>query len=223
MYTTKNQEDSVSSTVNTSTQDLSFDDAQEMMWSWMRNSQARDADVTGDNDALMRGLPVRVGRVIFHYSQVKHPYVLLVSGVVGKDTENIFGKHPDKWDFLVRTGQRDYPAMMYGKAHFELVKPSFQLFYRDFLETREWSRNMTDTEITALYDKEPEMILLTTSFTERISDGQKFGNQVRWLLRDADYWANSHFKEVMTKSEEDLMKESPALNEWMLKNLPKPL
>ena len=174
---------------------MELNDALAMVQTWIAESSASQNDITGSMKVDLRGgFLVRVKGAIFRFDPQQHR--LLISGLVRYKVKTL-SKFPDEWQFLTRTGQREYNTMMYGEAKFELLREP-------------------------LFDLEPDVVLLTKPYTERLTDGARLGVQIRWLLLDADYWFVNRYNEVMGKSEADLIKEAPALNEWMLKNRPKP-
>lgn len=174
---------------------MELNDALAMVQTWITESRASQREITGSVKVDVRGgFLIRVKGAIFRFDPIQRH--LLVSGLVGYKTKTL-GKYPDEWQFLVRAGQREHTTMMYGEAKFELLRE-------------------------ALFELEPDVVLLTKPYTERSTDGRKLGVQIRWLLLNADYWFVNRYNEVMGKSEADLIKEAPALNEWMLKNRPKP-
>ena len=174
---------------------MELNDALAMVQTWISESSASERDITGSMKVDLRGgFLVRVKSAIFRFDPQQHR--LLVSGLVGYDIKTL-GKYPDKWQFLVRTGQREHTTMMYGEAQFELFREP-------------------------LFDLKPDVVLLTKAYTERLTDGRKLGVQIRWLLLNADYWFVNRYNEVMGKSEADLIKEAVEINEWTLKNRPKP-
>ena len=174
---------------------MELNDALAMVQTWIRESRASQNDVTGSMTVDLRGgFMVRVKGAIFRFDPQQHR--LLISGLVRYDVKAP-GKSPALWQHLVDAGQREYTTMMYGEAKFELLRDP-------------------------LFDLKPDVVLLTKAYTERLVDGRTLGVQIRWLLLDADYWFTNRYNEIMGKSEADLIKEAPALNDWMLKNRPKP-
>ena len=174
---------------------MELNDALAMVQTWMTESRATDQDITGSMKVdLKGGFLIRIKGAIFRYDPVQHR--LLVSGLVRYDMKTL-GKYPDKWQFLLRVGQREYATMMYGEAQFELLREP-------------------------LFELKPDVVLLTKPYTERLTDGRILWAQITWLLLDANYWFVNRYNEVMGKPEADLIKEAPGINEWMLKNRPKP-
>lgn len=174
---------------------MELNDALAMVQTWIAESRASERDITGSMNVDLRGgFLIRIKGAIFRYDQKQHR--LLVSGLVRYDVK-MLGASPALWQELVRTGRREYTTMMYGEGEFELLRES-------------------------LFDLKPDVVLLTKPYSERQTDGKKLGVQIRWLLLDADYWFVNRYNEVMGKAEAELIKEAPALNEWMLKNRPRP-
>ena len=172
---------------------MSLEDAQAMVQLWITESNA--TNIVGSVEADPQGsFLIRVGGAYFRYSPKAK--ALLVSGVVGYEIRS-FGMFPDEWQRFTEIGRREYATLMYGEAEFEL--------YRE-----------------PLFGLPPDVILLTKAYHERMTDGQLLGIQIRWLLLDANYWFVNRYNEVMSKTEEELIREAPAQNEWMLKNRPKP-
>ena len=179
----------------TGVQAMELNDALAMVQTWMTESRASERDIVGSMKVdLNGGFLVLIKGAIFRYDPAQHR--LLVSGLVGYDVKTL-GKYPDKWQFLLRVGQREHNTMMYGEAQFELLREP-------------------------LFNYKPDVVLLTKIYTERLTDGKKLGVQITWLLLDANYWFVNRYNEIMGKSEEELIKEAPGINEWMLKNRPKP-
>ncbi len=172
---------------------MSLEDAQAMVQLWITESNA--TNIVGSVEADPQGsFLIRVGGAYFRYMPADK--VLLVSGVVRYEMKS-FGKFPDRWQRLVEAGRREYTTLMYGEAEFELYhEPLFGL--------------------------EPDVVLLTKAYHERLSDGRLLGIQIRWLLLDANYWFVTRYNEVNGMTTEDEIKDAPAKNEWMLKNRPKP-
>lgn len=108
---------------------------------------------------------------------------LLVSGLVGYNI-TIHSKHPDTWQDLVRAGQRERPTL--GEGQFELYPK--QLFHL-----------------------EPDVILLTKSYSAEAVDPKKFATEVRWLLSAANYWLMKRYSDVAEKPEADLVGEAPGI------------
>ena len=174
---------------------MELNDALAMVQTWISESKASERDIAGSLKVNRRGeFEVRVKGAIFRYIPENHE--LLVSGLVGYDVKSL-GLFPAEWQFLVRTGQRERTTMMYGEAHFELLR-------------------------RPIFDLEPDVVLLTKRYTTRITDGRLLSVQIRWLLSDADYWFVNRYNEIMGKGEDELIKEAPGINEWMSKNRPRP-
>lgn len=174
---------------------MELNDALAMAKTWASESRASSRDIRGSMKVDERGgFLVMIKGAIFRYEPVKRR--LLVSGLVGYDVK-VLSEYPARWDFLVRAGERESTTMMYGEARFELLREP-------------------------LLEFDPDVVLLTKTYTERLTDRRKLRIQIDWLLLDADYWFVNRYNEVMGKSEADLIKEAPALNQWMLKNRPKP-
>ncbi|MDB5259862.1 MAG: hypothetical protein JWN37_93 [Candidatus Nomurabacteria bacterium] len=173
---------------------LTIEDAQAIVKLWIKESNAAPLNITGSLESdLPKGLPVRVKGAIFRYDAEKKQ--LLVSGLVRYDIKTL-SKYPVLWDRLVRIGQREYTTMMYGEAQFELLREP-------------------------LFDLNPDVLLLTKTYTAPITNGKNLQIQIGWLLSDADYWFVNRFNEINAKTEEELIKEAPGINEFMLKNRPK--
>ena len=174
---------------------MELDDALAMVQTWVLESRASERDIAGSLKVNSRGeFEVQVKGAVFRYQPKSHE--LLVSGLVGYDLKSL-GLFPDKWQFLVRTGQRESTTMMYGEAYFELLR-------------------------RPIFDLESDVLLLTKRYTTRITDGRLLSVQIRWLLSDADYWFVNRYNEIMGKREDELIKEAPGINEWMSKNRPRP-
>jgi hypothetical protein len=170
-------------------------DALAMVQTWITESRATERDIIGSMKVdLHGGFLVRIKGAIFRYEPTKHR--LLVAGLVGYQVD-MLSLYPELWQKLIRVGQREYTTMMYGEAHFELLPQP-------------------------LFDLKPDVVLLTKPYTERLTDGRKLSVQIRWLLSDADYWFVNRYNEAMGKTEEELIKEAPGINEWMLKKRPRP-
>ncbi len=177
------------------TDGVSVEDATAMVQLWIEESRASERDVRGSMEVDLKGdFLVLIKGAFFRYNAIDH--TLRISGLVGYDVKTL-SKYPILWQELVRTGQREHTTMMYGEASFELVTEQ-------------------------LFEFKPDVILLTKPYTERLTDGRKLGVQISWLLLDANYWFVNRYNEVMAKPEADLIKEAPALNDWMLKNRPRP-
>jgi hypothetical protein len=174
---------------------MELNDALAMVQTWITESRASEHDITGSMKVDARGgFLVRIKGAIFRYEPAQHQ--LSVSGLVGYNVKTP-GKFPAVWQRLVRAGQREYTTMMYGEAQFELLnQPLFEL--------------------------EPDVVLLTKAYKERLTDGRTLGVQITWLLLDADYWFVNRYNEVMGKPEAELIEEAKRKNEWMLKNRPRP-
>ena len=184
-----------SETTNNTETGITLESAKEMVKLWIIESRANEHDIIGSIDIdFPQGLPILIKGAIFRYDPAQHR--LLVSGLVRYDVKTL-GKYPDKWQFFLRTGQREHNTMMYGEAQFELLRQP-------------------------LFNYKPDVVLLTKVYTERLTDGKKLGVQITWLLLDANYWFVNRYNEIMGKTEEELIKEAPERNEWMLKNRPKP-
>ena len=174
---------------------MELNDALAMTQAWITDVGADERDIVGS---------LRVDKTGAFLAQIKGAYfrympadkVLLVSGVVGDDLKSL-GMFPRKWQRLVEIGRREYTTLMYGEAEFEL--------YRD-----------------PLLGLKPDVVLLTKTYHDRLTDGRLLGIQIRWLLLDANYWFVNRYNEVMSKTEEELIREAPERNEWMLKNRPRP-
>ena len=174
---------------------MELNDALAMVQTWIAESRASERDITGSMKVDSRGgFLVRIKGAILRYNAIDK--TLFVSGLVGYGVKTL-SKYPKLWQFLVRTGQREHTTMMYGEANFELITEQ-------------------------MFEFKPDVILLTKPYTERLTDGRKLGVQISWLLLDADYWFVNRYNEVMAKPEAVLIKEAPALNDWMIKNRPKP-
>ena len=174
---------------------MELNDALAMVQTWIAESRASERDITGSMKVDSRGgFLVRIKGAILRYNAIDK--TLFVSGLVGYDVKTL-SKYPKLWQFLVRTGQREHTTMMYGEANFELITEQ-------------------------MFEFKPDVILLTKPYTERLTDGRKLGVQISWLLLNADYWFVNRYNEVMAKPEAELIKEAPALNDWMIKNRPKP-
>ncbi len=177
------------------TKGMSVEDAKAMVQIWIAESRAMDRDIRGSLTVDSKGdFLVLIKGAFFRYNATDR--TLLISGLVGYDIKTL-SDFPTLWQFLVRAGQREHTTMMYGEANFELVTEQ-------------------------MFEFKPDVILLTKPYTERLTDGRKLGVQISWLLLDADYWFVNRYNEVMAKPEADLIKEAPALNDWMIKNRPKP-
>lgn len=110
---------------------------------------------------------------------------LWVSGLVVYDIK-IHSKHPETWQELLRAGQREHAAI--GEGSFELYKQ-------------------------ALFEFEPDVVLLTKQFESDDIDPAQFAREVRWLLSAATYWRMKRYSDVTVKPESDLMREAPGINE----------
>lgn len=174
---------------------MELNDALAMVQTWVAESRASGRDITGSMQVNAQGgFLVGVKGAIFRYQPAQGR--LLVSGLVGRELKTL-SKFPRRWEFLVRTGRREYTTMMYGEAEFELLREP-------------------------LWNLEPDVLLLTKAYTERLTDGRQLGVQIRWLLSDADYWFVNRYNQIMAKGEAELINEAVGINDWMLKNRPKP-
>lgn len=174
---------------------MELNDALAMVQTWIKESRASERDIKGSMKVNARGgFQVLIKGAIFRYNATDR--TLRISGLVGYDMTD-YSKDPAYLQRLVRAGQREHTTMMYGEANFEVLTEQ-------------------------MFEFKPDVILLTKPYTERLTDGRKLGVQISWLLLDADYWFVNRYNEVMAKPEAVLIKEAPALNDWMIKNRPKP-
>jgi hypothetical protein len=108
---------------------------------------------------------------------------LLVSGLVGWRLKSL-AIFPDQWDNLLRAGRREEITL--GEGTFELL-----------------------TE--PLFDKEPQIVLLTKSFKDRNITPVQFSREVRWLLMAADHWFVRRYNDVTERPESELIEQASGL------------
>ncbi|MFN7572913.1 MAG: hypothetical protein ACK5TK_15910 [Betaproteobacteria bacterium] len=174
---------------------MELNEALGMVQTWMAESKASRRDIAGSMTVDARGgFLIRVKGAFFRYDATRKQ--LRVSGLV-RYRVKLLSERKTRWDFLVRAGEREYTTMMYGEAHFELLREP-------------------------LLELEPDVVLLTKVYDKPITDGRLLYTQISWLLLDADYWFVNRYNEVMGKYEAELIEEAKRKNEWMLKNRPRP-
>lgn len=144
---------------------------------------------------LAKGKPVELKAIAFRYDSDKQ--TLSMSGLVAQDMK-ILSMYPAKWEILQNIGVREYTTMMYGEAHFELYAGK-------------------------IFNADPDVVLLTKTFSEPLLDKHQLTVQSQQLASDATYWRKGRFGEVVTmgKTEDELIKQSPGINEFMLTKQPK--
>ena len=174
---------------------MELNDALAMVQTWIHESRAADRDIRGSMQAGPKGdFSVSVKGAIFRFNPGDGS--LSGSGLIARKMKS-FRAYPERWDYLVRTGRRESTTMMYGEAEFELVRER-------------------------LFELDPDIVLLTKTYHQRMTDGRKLGVQIRWLLLDADYWFVNRFNEITAKPEAEIILEADGINAWMRKERPKP-
>lgn len=120
---------------------------------------------------------------------------LLVGGLVN-DKVKMFAEFPDEWERLERASKREKSTLADG--YLERVS-------------------------TPLLRWKPEIVLLTKRFSADHLDDRRFFTEVRWLLEWSTYWRIRRYREVVQSTDENaLIREAAEINEWTLKNRPRP-
>lgn len=109
---------------------------------------------------------------------------LVVSGLIGYN-DTMHAEFPDTWQKLVRAGKREHAAV--GEGEFELYRKK-------------------------LFQFDPDIILLSKSYTGDLVDPRQFEIETRWLLSAATYWRMKRYSEVTVEPEEQLIHEAPGIN-----------
>ncbi len=121
----------------------------------------------------------------FRYDPVQHR--LLVSGLVGYNMKSL-ASDTESWQELLRAGEREKVTL--GEGELEILTQKF-------------------------FDNEPDVVLLTKSFTDGSITNEQFSREVRWLLAAAYHWFMFRFNAVMENPEQTLIDEAPKyVNSW---------
>jgi len=128
------------------------------------------------------GFVTRSSGAFFRY--LPQTQSLSVSGLVGYNVK-LHSEFPETWQEVLRAAARESASL--GDGQMELYTQKLMEF-------------------------EPDVILLTKAFTNPAIDPGQFAMEIRWLLSAANYWFMKRHSEVMSKPEEELIREAPGIN-----------
>lgn len=119
---------------------------------------------------------------------------LLVSGLVRYNVK-LHSEFPDTWDKQIRASKREWATL--GEGQLELCTQKLFAF-------------------------DPDVVLLTKTFSDGSIKPARFEAEVSWLLSGAYYWYMKRYNEVLVTPEKTLIAQGAKINEEMLKVRPRP-